>query len=129
MQCERIEQRLGAFLDGELSPAEAQEVRAHLMACTSCQQALRELKSLDAFMSDYEDEPLPPTLERKLAAIGHKPMRRLRWVRDLSLAASVAAAFYLGIFVSGEVADGNNADDVFAFGQESLYSLYQEAGR
>ena len=129
MQCEQIEQRLGAFLDGELPPAELESVRTHLLTCGRCQQALRELQSVGAFLAGYEDEAMPPSLESSLASIGAGPRGWLRWARNISLAASVAAAFYMGVFLSGEFVGNTGSDTTYSFGDESLYTLYQEVGQ
>lgn len=129
MQCEQIEQRLGAFLDRELPPQETERVRAHLLTCGRCQQALRELQSVDAFLSEWEDEPLPASLELSLSKIGRKPNRWLQLARNVSLAASVAAAFYLGVLVSSDATSLSSNDTTLAFGEQSFYSLYAEAGQ
>ena len=41
-------QRLSAFLDGELAPAERRAVEAHLQACPDCQARLATLRGVDA---------------------------------------------------------------------------------
>jgi anti-sigma factor RsiW len=46
--CERIEERLGAWLDGELAPTESAEVRLHLESCGACAAEKVRLERLDA---------------------------------------------------------------------------------
>ncbi len=128
MNCEEMGNLLSAYLDGELPADEMKEVSAHLKACGRCQQDMRELMRVNSFLANYADEPLPASLEAKLAAIGHK-RRWLHWVRDLSLAASVAAALFFGVIISGEVTSKTATQQIASFGGESLYTLYEEAGR
>lgn len=42
-------QALSAFMDGELAPLQAEEIRAHLTTCLPCGAALEELLLLDGF--------------------------------------------------------------------------------
>jgi len=47
-----VETELLAYLDGELSPADAKSVEAHLARCRSCSAALKELQALRAGLSE-----------------------------------------------------------------------------
>jgi anti-sigma factor RsiW len=76
MSCERIQELLSAYLDGELSPAERAEVDAHLAACPECAGLLARLRTaLQAFASFPEVE-LSPALSARLAAIPGEIRRR-----------------------------------------------------
>lgn len=44
MECRFAEQRLQAFLDGELGPAERAEIESHLESCRDCSSVLDELR-------------------------------------------------------------------------------------
>jgi anti-sigma factor RsiW len=46
MNCWRTRQLLSAFLDGELSPAEAAQLEEHLTSCTECDGARNRLAAL-----------------------------------------------------------------------------------
>jgi len=50
---------LSAYLDGELSPAEAQRVRQHVMACAECQQELVALRATIALLQRAPVKALP----------------------------------------------------------------------
>lgn len=77
---------LQELLDGELAPADAAAVRAHLAACAACQTALAELKAVqDEADSLIERLPLDPPLQ--LPSATSTPARRLN-ARLLGLAAS-----------------------------------------
>jgi len=103
MSCERIEDLLVAFADGELAPAERVTVEAHLAACPGCRGLLDALASAaPAFASFPEVEP-GPELRRRLLAI---PSRRpaVRRVFDALLRPSLqpfyAAATILLVLAS-----------------------------
>lgn len=53
-QCEQ----LVAFADGELEPTEADNFRAHLRDCESCQAGLVEAMQLSAMLSILKDRPM-----------------------------------------------------------------------
>ena len=46
-ECERIEQSLGRWLDGELSAAESEVVRAHVSGCARCGAAQKTFEKLE----------------------------------------------------------------------------------
>ena len=46
MRCETTEERLSAYLDGELSSREQIEIDEHLRACSSCAREYEQLKTM-----------------------------------------------------------------------------------
>jgi anti-sigma factor RsiW len=44
--CENIQESIGSWLDGQLSAAESESVRAHLASCTDCGEAQRRLEKM-----------------------------------------------------------------------------------
>jgi len=44
MNCRQADERLSAYLDGELTPPEAEEVRRHLASCAACRAAFEQLQ-------------------------------------------------------------------------------------
>jgi anti-sigma factor RsiW len=44
--CENIRESIGSWLDGELSAAESESVRAHLASCAGCDEAQRRLEKM-----------------------------------------------------------------------------------
>lgn len=54
-----MDQWLGAYLDGELSPARRRQVANHLESCPQCQA---ELEALSQLSSMLKADPLPETL-------------------------------------------------------------------
>jgi hypothetical protein len=49
--CERMEDSIGPWLDGELSAAESELVRAHVTACARCAEARLRLETIDRALS------------------------------------------------------------------------------
>ncbi|MCC6749439.1 MAG: zf-HC2 domain-containing protein [Deltaproteobacteria bacterium] len=97
MSCVRIQRRLSAFLDGELSPRRAAAVRRHLAECPGCDRAAGELRQLAQLAGRLAThEPSAELLPRILAAV--PPERReiaRSWGRGgwwLALGSAVAAA-------------------------------------
>ncbi len=48
MNCEVVREYLGAWLDGELEPAEAHEIKKHTERCSACSEEKRQLTHLQA---------------------------------------------------------------------------------
>jgi anti-sigma factor RsiW len=65
MTCERIEELLSAYLEGELAAAERSEVEAHLAGCPGCAALAGLMKETMAATSAFpEIEPSPALLAR-----------------------------------------------------------------
>lgn len=47
MDCERVIEALGAWLDGEIGASESEAIRAHIEACSSCRAAKLRLERVD----------------------------------------------------------------------------------
>ena len=81
MNCEQIQPLLNRFHDGELTPAEASLVEAHLGTCAACHAELvklRELSELTAALS--EPEPPGDLWERVTAELPRVQPSRMRAV-------------------------------------------------
>lgn len=130
MDCDRTQEHLSAWLDGELPAESAAEVRAHLTACTACRSELEELRATVALVSRLPLQPAPADLaegiERAIARPdrppGSQPAAALRkpqggtergpgaarrrrgpWSHVLALAASILLAVGIGALVWIEV--------------------------
>ena len=85
---------LHAYLDGELSPTEAQGVEAHVAQCPACRQRLEEERALIARATELLARAAPPDRELPPFRPGDlKPAVRLWWhVRmPLAWAATIAS--------------------------------------
>ena len=62
MKCEEIKLELPGLLWGELSENEREEVLKHLSSCESCRNEWKELKAVEAVMTDVVEENPPSDL-------------------------------------------------------------------
>ncbi len=89
---------LHAYLDGELSPAEAQGVDAHLAQCPACRGRLDEERALITRAGELLALAAPPDRELPPFRAGDmKPLTRLWWKVRLPLAWAATVAIALGI--------------------------------
>ncbi len=89
---------LCAYLDGELSPAEAQGVDAHLAQCADCRERLDSERALIARATELLALAAPPDRELPPFRAGDvKPPARLWWQVRLPVAWAATVALALGI--------------------------------
>jgi anti-sigma factor RsiW len=60
MTCQELDERLDAWVDGELDPRAAAEVEAHLASCALCQARERRLRQLLAHAASLPRSITPP---------------------------------------------------------------------
>jgi hypothetical protein len=69
MNCERCAEDLTAYLDGELPPQRAAEIRAHLNECGNCASEMQGLADSAAFLeSNTKEIPLRPEIWNNVKA-------------------------------------------------------------
>jgi predicted anti-sigma-YlaC factor YlaD len=67
--CRIIRNRLGRYLDGELSEPERHTIEAHLKQCSRCKAVLQEMSDLsDLFKHGVPAPPIPSYLTGKIIA-------------------------------------------------------------
>ena len=92
------EGNLHAYLDGELSPAEASGVDAHVAQCPDCRRRLDEERALIARAAELLSIAAPPDRALPPFRAGDvKPPARLWWQVRLSLAWAATVVLALGI--------------------------------
>ena len=85
--CEEIAEMLVDYADGQLSPAESNEVAEHLAKCEDCRRTLDALqKSLELAEVIWEDG-LAETKAIRIPV--SQKARRVRWSRYAAIAASI----------------------------------------
>ena len=52
MDCQKIQDNLSAYLDGELPAEDARQVERHVEECAVCRDLLRELRSVADVLGD-----------------------------------------------------------------------------
>jgi len=129
LSCLRYRNRLGAYLDGELSPRRSKTVSAHVARCKACRVALEELRRLAPVMHALEVPPVPAGLADHVMARARTSALRshmepvtwspLEWWRmvsaplRLAACATVLLAFFLGVALGrGEFVFGNKQTTV-----------------
>ena len=69
MICERIEELLSAFLEGELSQADKALVESHLAGCPDCTALLAVMRRTQQALAAIPELEVSPSLQARLAAI------------------------------------------------------------
>jgi anti-sigma factor (TIGR02949 family) len=67
--CDKCEELMQPYLDGQLSPAQVAQAKEHLARCTWCAKRYRFEVDLRHFVRVAVQEPMPPELKEKLAAL------------------------------------------------------------
>ncbi len=149
-----IEPDLLAYLNSELSPADAQSVEAHIVGCSACATELVELQRLRTGLNAvvpvvYHSVQLPAAAEtriRSALAAEHARQQSVRapqsgpaglWAglvavfRPLSKAAiPLVMVFFFGAVLSAaRLPQSNGAQQTFVFGQDTLAPGSQAALR
>ena len=83
MTCERIEELLSAYLEGELAAAERAEVESHLAACPECAELAGLMKRTLAASAAFPEVEPSPALYARLYAIPEEKREKRSLVRPL----------------------------------------------
>ncbi len=103
----RRHRQLSAYLDGELTAQEADEVRAHLADCTACRADLAQLQSVKALLGHLPERFAPPDLWASIRTQVDRPTEA--WMVSVSQvlrgafrrpALAVAAAALIAVLVA-----------------------------
>lgn len=92
--CQNIQERLSAYMDGETSLAETEQVARHLEVCPECRRELAALKRLSAALAELK-VTVPPL------AVPRLQPGRAAWWQALSLAASLVIGLATGSGLTG----------------------------
>jgi anti-sigma factor RsiW len=92
MTCERFEELLSAYLEGEVSPEEKREMDAHLAACSACAELLTVFRETQEALRGFPELEPGPALMDRLYAIPEKK-RLFRPVFDFLLRPSLQPVF------------------------------------
>ena len=67
--CDKCEEMMQPFLDGVLSDDQVREAKEHLDRCSWCAKRFKFEVDLRHFVRVATQEPMPPELKAKLAAL------------------------------------------------------------
>jgi anti-sigma factor RsiW len=97
MTCREVQERLSAWLDGELAPPQGELIAAHLLGCDGCRREVAQLRALDAALAELV-APVPPHLAEKVVARlqGQPDQGRRPWWQSLAMVASLVLGMVLG---------------------------------
>jgi anti-sigma factor RsiW len=60
MDCDRYEESLSAYVDGELAYEKRAELEKHLLDCPDCSRRLEEMRRIESFKPLLEPKEVPP---------------------------------------------------------------------
>jgi predicted anti-sigma-YlaC factor YlaD len=83
MTCQRIEELLSAYLEGELAAAERAELETHLAACPECDALLALMKDMTGAMAAFPAAEPSPALLSSLYAIPAAKREKKRLFRSV----------------------------------------------
>jgi len=136
MTCDRIEELLTAYADGELRPEEREAVERHIRACPACAGLLASLRAADSALARFPEVEPPAALREKLYAIPAR--RKFRFGLDVLLrpalqpvlaAAAVMLTLFTFYFFSPAKGEINKAiSRQFHQGYSRIEKLYAKAG-
>ncbi len=99
MECQAIQKRISAYLDGELDAGLRDTIQAHLNECAGCRQAAAQLSQVYALLEEDVAQPANPFLWTRVQARLSSPpsVRRSRRLQRLLTPVTVALALFVGI--------------------------------
>ena len=78
LTCQQVKAQLLAYLDGKLSPARQQAIRAHLAVCDACARSAREIEDMEARLFTAAARHRPRLSPQASARIQERVYRRMR---------------------------------------------------
>ncbi|MCK5664578.1 MAG: zf-HC2 domain-containing protein [Thiotrichaceae bacterium] len=80
-QCDKVENLLSGYLDGELTQQESQQVRIHIESCESCKQLYAELRNQQkAIQSIHVDVGEEAALQKIMNDLGARQTQKWGWI-------------------------------------------------
>lgn len=80
MSCERMENRILAYVDGRLKEGERADVEKHLGSCAVCRVRVNEFRSVGELLDELPSiEPSPAFDARVRARVAAEPLKRSWW--------------------------------------------------
>ena len=123
--CQEFAALLDLYVDGELPPAEAERVQAHLETCGVCRSYVDDIQAIRAAFPMIEDTPVPEGFaDGVMAAIraGKAPRKRRSAPRWARVALPLAACLAIFAVVQVPLLQRDTAADQ-AVGQEQIQDI------
>ena len=108
MNCRKVQQKLDAYLAGDLSPKGEEKLQAHLDSCPECREALVRAQRVESVLRETPAPPLPDGFADRVVARarqqkaapehGRVPQPVWGWLGgSLAWRAAVAAGLVVGL--------------------------------
>ena len=68
MECDKVRERLAAYIEGIVDTAEGPAIGSHLSNCAKCRMAMKDLKKTENLLKSLEEIEPPPWLSDKVMA-------------------------------------------------------------
>ena len=94
MKCERVQEDLGAVVDGGLSARAQGRMAAHLATCQTCREELQLLQSLDAALAGEQTMDPPRGMAK---AVARRAAARAMVRRRVMIPAWLEALSFVGV--------------------------------
>lgn len=123
MKCEKIRNRLSAFLDGEVKEDEYRRIASHLESCDSCSREYEELKHLGELLSNLNTVQPPPYLWHRVERKISSPEKVSVWEQIVHrfVYAPVGVAVLIGVLIGNYL--GQNIAHRFVLTESEPLSL------
>jgi hypothetical protein len=86
MQCQEVQRKISAYLDGELDLAASRSLESHINDCTACKEIVADFRTIDALVRGLPKlEPDPDfaaQLLKKAGELGSIPAQETRSARS-----------------------------------------------
>jgi len=132
MNCESIRAYIESYLDGTLTPLEAQIIEEHIKDCPECKGELKELSALRHGLNHLNDDVTAPDdlMEKAMEKIRAEKKRKRRkpiyWVSG-SIAAAVCLIIALPLLAGGMGRSSSKAATPMAAPDMYSYSTTESA--
>jgi ferric-dicitrate binding protein FerR (iron transport regulator) len=97
-----VTQNLSAYLHGEMSAESAMEVQSHLVDCSSCRNALEEIRFSDRLVSTLRPVEAPESIWNEIHSARQNPHRPYR---ALAAGFAVAVVLTISLFLHSQAPD------------------------
>lgn len=104
LKCEEFEERVSAYLDGELSPAEAWFLEQHMATCPSCRRMLEGVLDVRSAMQDLGASGAPAQFQLQLVGHLQEGLQRTSvWTRSLVLGLTVVTVLAILLWPQADI--------------------------
>jgi mycothiol system anti-sigma-R factor len=122
VECREVDDRLGAYLDGELEPAASTSVRDHADTCAACRQRLANLESIGRMVRRAPYYQAPDGLRARLTHARTRSAATPHWLAWAAAAVVVASLAGSIVFVRSSTRPVRTPNPVDTVAQEVVSS-------